>query len=47
VTVETSNGSAWVGLLPFLMDDVRAPKLPPLPYLSRFPEMKPPGTDGS
>ena len=38
LTVETSNGTAWVGLLPFLMDDVRAPKLPPLPYLSRFPE---------
>jgi uncharacterized protein YqjF (DUF2071 family) len=38
LTVETLNGSAWVGLLPFLMDDVRAPKLPPLPYLSRFPE---------
>jgi uncharacterized protein len=38
LTVETSNGTAWVGLLPFLMDEVRAPRLPPLPYLSRFPE---------
>ena len=38
LTVETSNGTAWVGLLPFLMDDVRAPKLPALPHLSRFPE---------
>jgi uncharacterized protein YqjF (DUF2071 family) len=38
LTVETSNGTAWVGLLPFLMDEVRPPKLPPLPYVSRFPE---------
>jgi uncharacterized protein YqjF (DUF2071 family) len=38
LTVETSNGNAWVGVLPFLMDEVRAPKLPPLPHLSRFPE---------
>ncbi|MDQ3733432.1 MAG: DUF2071 domain-containing protein [Actinomycetota bacterium] len=36
--VETFDGSAWVGLVPFLMDDVRPPVLPALPWLSRFPE---------
>jgi uncharacterized protein len=38
LTVHTFEGDAWVGLLPFLMDDVRAPRLPALPWLSRFPE---------
>jgi hypothetical protein len=38
LTVETFDGSAWVGLIPFLMDDVRAPGLPALPWLSSFPE---------
>ncbi|NRQ35317.1 DUF2071 domain-containing protein [Nonomuraea sp. NN258] len=37
-TVETFDGSAWVGLTPFLMSDVRAPGTPALPWLSRFPE---------
>lgn len=36
--VEPFDGSAWVGLVPFLMDDVRPPRLPGLPWLSRFPE---------
>jgi uncharacterized protein YqjF (DUF2071 family) len=35
--VETFDGSAWVGLLPFAMY-VRPPGLPALPWLSRFPE---------
>jgi uncharacterized protein YqjF (DUF2071 family) len=38
LTVETFEGVAWVGVIPFLMDDVRPPGLPPLPRLSRFPE---------
>jgi uncharacterized protein YqjF (DUF2071 family) len=38
MTVETFDGSAWVGLIPLLMDDVSAPGLPALPWLSRFPE---------
>jgi uncharacterized protein YqjF (DUF2071 family) len=38
LAVHTFDGDAWVGLLPFLMDDVRAPWVPPLPWLSRFPE---------
>jgi uncharacterized protein YqjF (DUF2071 family) len=38
LTVETFDGTAWVGLVPFLMDRVRAPGLPAIPWLSRFPE---------
>lgn len=38
VEVETFDGSAWVGIVPFLMDDVRPPGVPALPWLSRFPE---------
>jgi uncharacterized protein YqjF (DUF2071 family) len=38
IEVETFDGEAWVSLVPFLMDRVRAPGLPALPWLSRFPE---------
>ena len=38
LAVETFDGTAWVGLIPFLMDEVRPPGLPALPWLSRFPE---------
>ncbi|MGW4475393.1 YqjF family protein [Nonomuraea sp. NPDC004354] len=38
LTVETFDGAAWVGLTPFLMEGVRTPGLPALPWLSRFPE---------
>lgn len=38
LTVETFDGTAWVGLIPLLMDDVAVPGLPALPWLSRFPE---------
>lgn len=38
LAVETADGAAWVGLVPFLMDGVRAPGLPAVPWLSRFPE---------
>ena len=38
LTVETFDGTAWVGLVPFLMEDVRSPGLPVLPWVSRFPE---------
>ncbi|MEO3813681.1 DUF2071 domain-containing protein [Sphaerisporangium sp. B11E5] len=38
LTVDAFDGSAWVGLTPFLMRDVRAPGIPALPWLSRFPE---------
>jgi uncharacterized protein YqjF (DUF2071 family) len=38
LTVETFDGSAWIGLIPFLMRGVRPPYLPALPWLSQFPE---------
>jgi uncharacterized protein YqjF (DUF2071 family) len=38
LTVQTFDGSAWIGLVPFLMDRVRGPGMPALPWLSRFPE---------
>jgi uncharacterized protein YqjF (DUF2071 family) len=51
--VDTHDGSAWVGLTPFLMSDFRPPFLPPLPLLSTFPETNlrtyvrgPDGNDG-
>ncbi|WP_413451493.1 DUF2071 domain-containing protein [Georgenia phoenicis] len=37
--VETVDGRAWVGVVPFRMDAVRTPGLPPLPHLSSFPEL--------
>jgi uncharacterized protein len=38
LTVQTFDGTAWVGLVPFVMHGVRAPGVPALPWLSRFPE---------
>jgi len=38
LTAHTFDGTAWVGLVPFRMDRVRAPGVPALPWLSRFPE---------
>jgi uncharacterized protein YqjF (DUF2071 family) len=38
LTLETFDGSAWIGLTPFLMAGVRAPSVPAVPWLSRFPE---------
>ena len=37
-TVDTLDGSAWVGLIPFQMDRIRVPRLPALGPLSTFPE---------
>jgi uncharacterized protein YqjF (DUF2071 family) len=36
--VDTFDGSAWVGLIPFHMARIRPPGLPPLGPLSSFPE---------
>jgi uncharacterized protein len=38
LTVQTFDGDAWIGLVPFVMDRVRAPGVPALPWLSRFAE---------
>ena len=39
VTVDTFDGDAWVGLIPFVMRDVRVGPLPPIPHLSNFVEI--------
>jgi uncharacterized protein len=39
LTADTCDGTAWIGLTPFLMEDVRPPGLPALPWLSRFGEV--------
>jgi uncharacterized protein len=37
--IDEFDGTAWVGLLPFRMTGVTARWVPPLPFLSAFPEM--------
>jgi uncharacterized protein len=39
LTVDTFNGQAWLGIVPFFMRDVRPAWLPPLPGLSDFLEL--------
>jgi uncharacterized protein YqjF (DUF2071 family) len=36
--VETFDGSAWIGVTPFLLRGLHPPFLPPLPWISTFPE---------
>ncbi|GAA1739422.1 DUF2071 domain-containing protein [Luedemannella helvata] len=38
LTVQSFDATAWVGIIPLLMDGVRPPGVPPVPWLSRFPE---------
>lgn len=37
--LDTFNGQCWIGVVPFWMSGVRARALPPVPGLSRFPEL--------
>ncbi len=39
VQVDTFDGRAWVGLIPFVMRDVRLGPTPPVPYLGTFIEI--------
>ncbi len=39
VEVETFDGSAWVGLVPFRMEGLGLPGLAPLPFVGEFPEV--------
>lgn len=39
LALDTFDGNCWVGVVPFRMSGVRARALPPLPGLSRFPEL--------
>ena len=38
IAIDTFEGKAWVGLTPFLLSNLRPPLLPPLPFISKFPE---------
>jgi uncharacterized protein len=37
--LDTFDGSAWLGVVPFRMEDVRPRFLPGVPWLSNFPEL--------
>lgn len=37
--VDTFDGSAWIGLIPFSMRNIAGPGTPPIPYLGSFPEV--------
>lgn len=39
LTVDTYDGSAWVGLIPFSMRGIGLPHGPAVPYLGSFPEI--------
>jgi len=39
VELDTFDGDAWLGVTPFLLTDFRLRGLPPLPRVSRFPEL--------
>jgi hypothetical protein len=39
VELETFDGAAWLGVTPFLLRDFRLRGIPPLPWLSTFPEL--------
>jgi hypothetical protein len=37
--VDTHDGAAWIGVVPFYLSQLRARRLPPLPGLRAFPEL--------
>jgi uncharacterized protein YqjF (DUF2071 family) len=39
LALDTFDGQCWVGVIPFWMSGVRGRGLPPIPGLSRFPEL--------
>lgn len=39
LAADTYDGAAWIGMTPFLMEGVRPPALPALPWLSKFGEV--------
>lgn len=39
LTVDTFEGKAWVGLVPFTLTGARPPLMPPLPWISSFHEI--------
>lgn len=39
LSIETYDGSAWLGIVPFTMSHIRPRLCPSLPYVSNFPEI--------
>jgi uncharacterized protein YqjF (DUF2071 family) len=39
LTIETFEGEAWIGIVPFEMRNTRARFTPPVPFVSNFPEL--------
>jgi uncharacterized protein YqjF (DUF2071 family) len=39
VEVDSFDGSAWVGLIPFSMRNIGLPRMPAVPYFGSFPEV--------
>jgi uncharacterized protein YqjF (DUF2071 family) len=39
LTVDLYRGTAWLSVIPFWIANLRPPGLPPLPLISRFPEL--------
>jgi len=39
LAIDTFDGRAWLGVVPFRMSGVRLRDTPPLPWLSKFPEL--------
>jgi len=39
LSLDTYDGQCWIGVIPFWMSHIHARGLPPLPGLSRFPEL--------
>ena len=39
IEVDSFDGSAWVGLIPFSMKNIGVPRLPAVPYFGSFPEV--------
>ncbi len=39
LVLDTFDGSAWVGVVPFWMDQIKMRGLPPIPGANRFPEL--------
>ncbi|MFD0693324.1 YqjF family protein [Paenibacillus sp. GCM10027628] len=37
--IDTFDGQAWIGVIPFLMSGIRLRALPPIPLMSAFPEI--------
>jgi uncharacterized protein len=39
LTIDTFDGTAWIGIVPFRMSDVAPRLVPPIPLFSAFPEL--------